>query len=176
MEFIKRGERGRPNMPSNKQIQISEIRALAAAQYRLNEAGASIIEKSDLQLRKWRMIHKHLHAHPFPTKARAKRSEQWRDAAQYIRGMDDMDVLDWVLLQAEVADNIERGIREMRPRKNGPCHGLLLEYVRDRKRKALAVHKWALAADETNTATMDTLTTAILERHSTKGTGGTENL
>ncbi len=165
-----------PIMPSDRQTQISEIRALVAAQCRLNEAGASIIEKSELQLRKWRMIHKHLHAHPFPTKARAKRSEQWRDAVQCIRGLDDMDVLDWVLLQADVAGNIERGIREMRPRKNGPCHALLLEYVRDRKRKALAVYKWSLAADEANTATKDTLTTAILKRHSTKGTGGTENL
>lgn len=161
---------------NNKQTQIDKIRDLVAAQNKLDETGAGIIEKCDLQLRKWRAIHKYLHDHPFPTKARVKRSEQWRDAVQYIRDMNELDVLDWVLLQAEVAGYIERGVREMRPRRKGPCHELLLEYARDRKRKALAVYKWSMAADETDTATMDTLTPAILERHSTNGTGGTENL
>ena len=33
----------------------------------------------------------------------------------------------------------------MRPRKNGPCHGLLLEYAANRKRKALAVLHFAKA-------------------------------
>ena len=62
------------------------------------------------------------------------------------------------------------------PRKGGPCHALLMEYIRDRKRKALAVHKWLLAADEGGTATGETLTENLLARHRVSDTGGTENL
>ncbi len=34
------------------------------------------------------------------------------------------------------------------PRKSGPCHCLLLEYVANRKRKALAVLRFAKASEE----------------------------
>ncbi len=60
-----------------------------------------------------------------------------------------------MLLQVEVTRNIERGVRDLRPRKIGPCHALLLEYVRDRKRKALAVHKWARGENVVMRPTME---------------------
>lgn len=120
---------------------IAEIRAIID-----READARPgLDKSRLQLEKWRLIHKHVHDNPFPTNARLSRADQWRAALDRIRDMGDMDLLDWVLLQIEVAGNLERGVQDMRPRKGGPCHGLLMEFIRDRKRKALAVHKWLRA-------------------------------
>ncbi len=44
-------------------------------------------EKSRLQLDKWRLIHKHVHGHPFPTNTRLSRSLQWCETANHIRDM-----------------------------------------------------------------------------------------
>ena len=162
-------------MPPKKHPLFDDIRSIVLAQSRADDE-ITVPEKCELDLRKWRLIQKHFHGHPFPTPSRIKRSEQWRDAVQYVRDVGEPEVLDWVLLQAEVAHNIERGVREMRPRKNGPCHELLMEYLNNRKRKAMAVYKWATTKGDKNTATNDTLTPGILDRHSTRGTGGTENL
>jgi len=155
---------------------IDEIRAIVNIQSLPGADNAPVLERCELQLQKWRLIQKYFHSHPFPTKNGIKRSEQWREVVPYVRDIAEIEVLDWVLLQAEVASNIEKKIHDLRPRKNGPCHPLLLEYVNDKKRKALAVFKWAKAADEGDTATAETLTPAILDCHSIKGTGGTENL
>lgn len=155
---------------------IDEIRRIVACESSPEFERASVAAKADLQFQKWRLIHKFIHAHPFPTKTRLCRSEQWMDAARHVRDIAEVEVLDWVLLQAEVARNLEKGVQDLRPRKNGPCHELLLEYVGNRKRKALAVYKWAAAADESSTATNDTLTLEILKRHDTRGIGGTENI
>ena len=84
-----------------------------------------------------------MHQHPFTTAARQPRSAQWREAADRVRDLGEIEVLDWTLQQAEIADNLERAIQDLRPRKNGPCHALVLEYVANRKRKALAVLRFA---------------------------------
>ncbi len=89
-----------------------------------------------------------MHQHPFSLPARFARSAQWREAANRIRDLGEIELLDWTLQQAEIADNLERGIQDLRPRKNGPCHALVLEYVANRKRKALAVLRFAKASEE----------------------------
>jgi hypothetical protein len=101
-----------------------------------------------LDFEKWRLIHKYVHDHPFATRERPPRSEQWREAASRVRDLGEPELLDWTLLQAEIAGNLEHGIQDLRPRKNGPCHCLVLEYVANRKRKALAVLRFAQASDE----------------------------
>ena len=65
-----------------------------------------------------------------------------------MRALCETELIDWAIPQAEIADNLARGIRDMRPRKNGPCHCLLREYVANRKRKALAVLRFAKASEE----------------------------
>ncbi len=104
--------------------------------------------KSELQFRKWRLIQKYVHDTPFGTNARLARSDQWRQAVDYVRDIGEIELLDWVLQQVQIASHLERDIRDMRPRKNGPCHPLILEYVADRKRKAHAVLRWVRAARE----------------------------
>ena len=102
--------------------------------------------RAELQFRKWRLIHRHIHDTPFHTDQRLARSEQWRAAVDYVRDIGEIELLDWVLQQVEIAGHLEQGIRDLRPRKNGPCHGLILEHVADRKRKAHAVCRWLRAA------------------------------
>ena len=75
---------------------IAEIRALIADE----SVAMPTREKSRLQLDKWRLIHKHVHDHPFPTKPRFARSGQWRAAADHIRAIGEIDMLDWALPQA----------------------------------------------------------------------------
>jgi hypothetical protein len=102
--------------------------------------------RGELDLRRWRLVHKIVHANPFPTDERLSRSRQWREAVDYARETGDTEVLDWVLQQVKIAEHHENGIQDLRPRKKGPCHPLLLEYVGNRKRKALAVYHWLQAA------------------------------
>ncbi len=115
------------------------IAELAAAENR----AAPYAERLDLEFRKWQAIHKYVHRNPFATDERLARSAQWRAVLDYARDLREPEVLDWVLQQVEIAEHHEHGIRDLRPRKSGPCHPLLLEYVANRKRKALAVLRWA---------------------------------
>ena len=57
----------------------------------------------------------------------------------------------------------------MRPRKNGPCQPLILEYVGNRKRKALAVLHFAKDAEQFGcyrvNSSWHSRTAEILKRH-----------
>jgi hypothetical protein len=99
--------------------------------------------RAEFEFHKWQLIHKIIHDHPFRVKSSQPRADQWRDVLAIIRDIDEMELIDWVLLQIEVAENLAKGVQDMRPRKNGPCHPLLLEYTGNRKRHALAVLHFA---------------------------------
>ncbi|TCS61233.1 hypothetical protein [Varunaivibrio sulfuroxidans] len=93
--------------------------------------------------KKWREIHKYLHNHPFHVNSALERSQQWRRVFDFMRTIVEEDeITDWLLVQIDVANNLERGIRDLRPRKNGPCYDVFMEFIRDRKRKAKVVHRW----------------------------------
>jgi len=96
-----------------------------------------------LQHRKWQVIHKLLRDAPFQVSGTLPRAEQWRRVAEHIKKtLDEPEIIDWAILQKDVAANRAAGIQDLRPRKDGPCYDLLMEFVRDRKRKALAVVRW----------------------------------
>jgi hypothetical protein len=121
--------------------------------------------QSEIAFRKWRVLHKFLHDHPFDTDANLPREAQWRAvAAWWDRVMGDPEVAAWIDLQAEVAANLAKGIRDLRPRKDGPCYPLLREFVSDRKRKANAVHRFALAAKAADPAEDWDVTEEMIER------------
>jgi hypothetical protein len=103
--------------------------------------------KSKLEFEKWRIIHKLVHKTPVTPDPALPRAEQWRAMFAYFENLaGEPATLDWIAQQAEIADHIAAGIQDLRPRKAGPCHPLLLEYIGNRKRKALAVYKFAVAA------------------------------
>ena len=57
-----------------------------------------------------------------------------------------MELVDWLVQQVHVAENIAAGIRDLRPRKDGPVYDVFMEFVGNKKRKAVAVHHWEMAA------------------------------
>ncbi len=125
-----------------------EIQSILDRQAALGGGEGAYLARQELEFEKWRLIHKQVHQHPFTLPARLTRAAQWREAANRIRDLGEVELLDWTLQQAEIADNLERGIQDLRPRKNGPCHALVLEYAANRKRKALAVLRFAKAGED----------------------------
>jgi hypothetical protein len=115
------------------------------ADERAAEAGAaSYEERAEIAHRKWRILHKYLRDNPFEVSAALARTEQWRRVRDHIkRTVDEPEIVDWLIVQVEVATNRAKGVQDLRPRKDGPCHPLLMEFVRDRKRKAVAVLRWS---------------------------------
>jgi hypothetical protein len=109
---------------------------------------ADNLKYRQLQVEKWDLIDKQLRSRPFIVSPVHKRSAQWRETANKIRDLRELELLDWTLLQAEIADNHQRGIQDLRPYKRGDCYEILLEYVANRKRKAQAVLQFAEQADK----------------------------
>lgn len=153
-EFCETSEAFLDRLMSRKPLPRSEIEALAVhARQAVAERdskpgkGGTDTGPHERQLAVWRAIHLYLHAVPFRDRQRIKRSDQWREVLPRVRDLGESELIDWVALQAEVAANRERGIPDMRPRKNGPTFLVMLEYVANRKRKAMAIVKWMRAAD-----------------------------
>jgi len=128
---------------------VATVREAVAreTEHRRVPAGGLDVERQALQLAKWRAIHIFLHKTPYRDRPGLSRSQQWSAALDRIRELHETELIDWVVLQVEVARNLERGVQDMRPRKNGPTFLVMLEHVANRKRKALAVLKWMRAAD-----------------------------
>ena len=95
------------------------------------------------QHKKWKAIHHHLDAYPFQVSEKLPRHEQWRRVRDHLKQtLDEPAMIDWVIVQIDVAKNLAAGIHEMRPRKKGPCYDVLMEWVVNRERKALAIVQW----------------------------------
>ncbi len=122
---------------------LAELRAVRAEEVSSETLAATHEVRAEIQHRKWRVIHKLLRDNPFTVGTAHPRAEQWRRVRDHVKlTLDEPEVTEWVILQMEVAANRAAGIADLRPRKNGPCYALLMEFVRDRKRKALAVLRW----------------------------------
>ncbi|KAF0113301.1 MAG: hypothetical protein FD149_2174 [Rhodospirillaceae bacterium] len=108
----------------------------------------SFPQKTALQYRKWSLIHRVLYDNPFHVSERLPRHEQWSRVRDYtMKNLAEPEIVDWLTQQIDIARHLAQGISDLRPHKNGPCHAVLMEWVASRKRKALAVHHWALAAE-----------------------------
>jgi len=96
-----------------------------------------------LQHDKWCVIHDLLARQPFQVSETLARSEQWRRVRDHLKKiLNEPEIIDWVIVQIDVATNLAAGIHEMRPRKKGPCYEILMEWVINRRHKAGAVVKW----------------------------------
>lgn len=93
-----------------------------------------------LQAEKWTLLCELVARSPFVTRPRLSRSAQWLEAAHRLRDLAPAtELIDWALLQADVARNHERGVRDLRPHKDGPCRTQALDYVTMRRDKAQIV-------------------------------------
>jgi hypothetical protein len=132
---------------------------------------------------KWRLIHDWTRRHPYRDNPRASRPDQWRAALETFRSLRDRELIDWLILQIDVATNLANGVQDMRPRDPGPTWLATLEYVANRKRKALATLHWAEAAEKEGCFTVDSewhaRSAAILGRGPSafeRGDGGHEGV
>jgi len=132
---------------------------------------------------KWRLLHDWTRRHPYRDSANAGRPAQWRGALETFRALRDRELIDWLALQVEVATNLDNGVQDMRPRDPGPTWLVTLQYVGNRKRKALAVLHWVEAAERDGCFTVDSewhaTTAKILGREPTnfeRGDGGHEGV
>lgn len=173
----------RPRRSSSDHIALDEIHRIIAREQDLEGDESAYLERMRLQFEKWRYIHNFVHGHPFDVSRHRLRAGQWRAVMGHIRDVDEIELIDWVLLQAEVADNLHNGIQDMRPRKGGPCHHVMLEYVANRKRHAKAVLTFAKAGAEDGLYTVNSSwharTSRILGRqpsHDDRISGGHEGV
>lgn len=145
---IARLEAQRRPTKSELAAMVAEVRRIVADERRVvSETSGGDSARYQAQLETWRAIQRYMHKTPFRDRAGLKRSDQWRSVLDRVRDLDQTELIDWVALQIEVACNREKGIPDMRPRKNGHAFLVMLEYVNNRKRKALALLKWALEAE-----------------------------
>lgn len=158
----------RPTPPSETRRMAEEIRAALVNRDRLRETGASDRLLAEAELVAASLLHRFVHKHCFSDRDREPRSAQWEAVLVRLRPVADEALLDWLIVQIDVAKNLARGIQDMRPRKAGPTWHVLLEHVGNRKRKAKAVLDWLIAAEKSGgaTATGETLPEALRQMHS----------
>lgn len=120
-----------------------------------DRAGADDLDLRRATFDKWRILHEWIRRHPYRDRPSARRSEMWREGIERFRTLRDPELIDWLVLQIEVAANIENGVQDMRPRDPSPTWIVALEYVANRKRKALAVLHWSEAARRDGCFTVD---------------------
>ncbi|MHA1597455.1 MAG: hypothetical protein ACTSV1_01930 [Alphaproteobacteria bacterium] len=114
---------------------------------------------ADLQLEKWRLINRHLVTFPFTVSESLGRGEQWRRVRDHLKKtLNEKELVDWVVQQIDVAGNLAAGIHEMRPRKQGPCYDILMEWVVNRRIKAEAVMRWVRGESSPDFPTVEGVT------------------
>lgn len=146
----------RPLSAGERARHLAGIHAAIEAETALRERpGVPGLDFYRASLAKWRRTHRWLRDDPYRDRAAAPRSAQWREALDRLRPARDPELIEWLVLQAEVARNLERGIQEMRPRKSGPTWLVACEYLANRERKALVLLQWAEAAATEGCFTVD---------------------
>ena len=181
--FVRLSSRARPFSRGEQAAFSDKLRQARDRESLLSDPTAA----DDLALRlasfeKWRLLHEWTRRHPYRDRPLARRSDVWREALERFRPLRNSEFIDWLALQIEVAANLEKGVPDMRPRDPGPTWIVALEYVANRKRKALAVLRWSEAASRDGCYTVDSAPrarSAILSDESTgaeRGDGGHEGL
>ncbi len=147
--FARLAAAARPFRRGEAAALLSELREAVRREGELRDGPrADEIAASRASFEKWRLLQRWTRHRPYRDRTRAKRSDVWREALDRFRPLRDCELIDWLALQVEVAANIEKGVSDMRPRDPRPTWLATLEYVANRKRKALAVLRWARAAQD----------------------------
>ena len=89
-----------------------------------------------LEFRRWRLLHKAVHGDREPAAGRTVAACRTR-----VGDPEEPEIDAWIDQQVETATHRATDNPDLGPRKDGPCHDLLLEYVANRKRMAQAVSR-----------------------------------
>jgi hypothetical protein len=125
--------------------------------------------RQELEFRKWRLLHKAVHRRRFVIEPDLSRAQQWRRARDHVADLEEPEVEAWIDQQVEIAAHRAAGIEDLRPRKDGPCQALLLEYVGNRTRKARALLRWAQEATASDPARDWDTTGDVIDKHRRRG-------
>ncbi len=183
-KFLRLSERARPLSRSEAVAFDQDLSAARQTEENLEvQPGGVEVALRRASFEKWRLIHDWTRRNPFRDKPGASRPDQWRAALEKVRPLRDRELIDWLILQIDVATNLANGVQDMRPRDPGPTWLVTLEYVSNRKRKALATLHWAEAAEKEGCFTVDSewhaRSAAILggePSHFERGDGGHEGV
>lgn len=126
-----------------------EVATILEEEQALSGVAVTPRRSAELQVRKWEAVRTFLESHPFEVSAALARADQWRRVARHLREiLDEPEVVAYALVQAEIADHMAQGIQDLRPRGDGPCHTVLMRWIKGREYKARAVLAWIIAAEE----------------------------
>jgi hypothetical protein len=125
--------------------ELARLRAAIADEKRLRARQENGLELVQASYDKWALMHKFIYKRPFRLKRQQKRSSQWREVAGRFAPIGDGELDEWIGEQIEVAAAREQGRPDMRIRRDGPCFLIVLEYVANKKRSAMAVLHWERA-------------------------------
>jgi hypothetical protein len=110
-------------------------------------------------LGKWQAIHRYIRAAPYRDDPDAPRSRQWQGALALARALGDLDLIEWVVDQIDLALAAgRRGARNEAEEDAAPTYLVLLKSVANRRRKARAALKWLETAREKGWSTCDSST------------------
>jgi hypothetical protein len=147
---------------------LAEIHRLGREIREPDDSEESHLVQRRQQYAKWQLMHEYVRLRPFHVSPYLKRSEQWREALNKVRELKDRDVIEWLLVQADIARHKEQGIQDVRVPAKGPCHQAVLGYLRIMEHKALVVLQWEEGAQEHGcfrvNGTFHARTREILER------------
>ncbi len=133
--------------------------AVADAESTFSQLGDDMVQ-AEVTHRKWQAVHRYVRAVPYRDEADEPRPRQWQRAVAMATDIGDLDLLAWVVQQADLAyAEAARGRQagDQRP-EAGPTYLALLKAVADRKRKARAELTWAKTATANGWITCQTST------------------
>lgn len=121
----------------------AELETIYREESGLDASGTDAEVRTEFDLRKWRAIHRYLRDNPFLVSETPPRADQWRKVLLHVRTtIGEPELVDWLTQQINIAENLAKGVRDLRPRKNGPAYDVFMEWVANRKRKAHAILRW----------------------------------
>lgn len=151
---------------ANRNYTAKDIaRLLGAAQEAIEEdmrTQAQLVDEAvqtQSALRKWQAVHRYIRAAPYRDDADAPRSRHWQGAMEIARALGDLDLIEWVMDQIDLA--LAAGRRGSEYGAEGgaaPTYLVLLKSVANRRRKARAALRWLETAREKGWITCDSTT------------------
>jgi hypothetical protein len=166
-----------PNSPGSFRIERRMARAsqvysaadiarlLSAAREAINEdmrTQAQLVDEAvqtQSALRKWQAVHSYIRAAPYRDDPAAPRARHWQGALEIARALGDLDLIEWVMDQIDLALAAgRRGSENEAEKSAAPTYLVLLKTVANLRRKARVALRWLETAREKGWITCDSTT------------------
>lgn len=110
-------------------------------------------------LRKWQAVHRYIRCAPYRDDPAAPRSRHWQGALALARALGDLELIEWVVDQTNLAlASGRRGLEKETEEGAAPAYLVSLKSGANHRRKARVALKWLETAREKGWATCDSTT------------------